>query len=375
MSEHIFEILGIRSREDSYTDLIAYAFNNNFEFKKNFLLHILEENQPSDWEKPIVRPSVFIKKSSRTKDMPDLILINKKIPKVILIENKIFSDEGWEQTKHYASHEFKQALVEYLKKNNMLLNDDQIQFVYYFLTLEGKKAAAEKFRPLSYCRILEILNDIKFGNSKLDILLQELKERLEEYYQWPCPVETDNVFSYLNKTKRLVNQYRTFQILMKTLLADKKEFEKWGGITSNRGCGYIPLYLFYKPSWVGREYSKETDGFECYHIHFELQWNTRWNELTLYLHYETNPYMTKAEYYKVIDEQFKIRYRTRREEFVSFLKEHMNRINNWQICKNKWLMVAKYRFKEDDVIFLNFKNKFNALVNSMEDIVDDYYSR
>ena len=62
MSEHIFEILGIGSREDSYTDLIAYAFNNNFEFKKNFLLHVLEENQPSDWEKPIVRPSVFIKK-------------------------------------------------------------------------------------------------------------------------------------------------------------------------------------------------------------------------------------------------------------------------------------------------------------------------
>jgi len=177
--------------------------------------------------------------------------------------------------------------------------------------------------------------------------------------------------TYLKKTQRLVNPYRTFEILVETLLAHKKEFERCGGITSNQGCGYIPLYLFYKPSWVGCEYSKRMDGFKCYHIHFELQWNTRWDELTLYLHYETNPYMTKTEYNKKIDEQFKKRYKLGRSQFLSFLQKNKNSINNWQI-HDYWLMVGKYRFEERDMIFHSFKNKFNNLINSMTEVIDAY---
>ena len=35
MNEHIFDILGIGSREDSYTDLIAYAFKHSSDIFSN----------------------------------------------------------------------------------------------------------------------------------------------------------------------------------------------------------------------------------------------------------------------------------------------------------------------------------------------------
>ena len=111
MNEHIFDILGIGSREDSYTDLIAYAFEHSSEFRQNILTKLGEQDY-GDW-KGWIRPPIPIKsKSGRKKDVPDLILFSNKKQKVLLIENKVFSCEGWEQTKRYASDEFKKNFLE-----------------------------------------------------------------------------------------------------------------------------------------------------------------------------------------------------------------------------------------------------------------------
>jgi len=77
MNEQIFEILGISTREDSYTDLIAYAFNNSDTFRQKMLTN-LNERDDGNW-KFRTRPPIQIKDNdSRKKDVPDMILLNSK---------------------------------------------------------------------------------------------------------------------------------------------------------------------------------------------------------------------------------------------------------------------------------------------------------
>jgi len=215
-NEHIFEILGITSHEDSYTDLINYAFKNNQKFRENFLL-LLGEQEDSEWNTE-VRPQVPIKLNKRKKYVPDLILFNKKLNKILVIENKVHSGEGWEQTKRYARKEFKESLKKYLNF------ESEPDFKFFFLALDEEiEPSDESFTKITYKDISKCIPE-SLGSSKLDILLKELKERLDEYYNLQPPQESDEVLNYLkNNQKRLINLYRTFQLLTRNLLNNQNK--------------------------------------------------------------------------------------------------------------------------------------------------------
>ena len=270
MSDHIFEILGIGSREDSYTDLIHYAFENNTEFKKK-LLKLLNEQNFNDW-KAITRPSVtIVSETGRKKDVPDLIIFSKKAYKILLIENKVFSGEGWKQTERYSSDDFKNSLTKDLVKKEKMVENPKFKFI--FLTLYGKEPSSSNFLTKSYKDIANCIPQT-LSNTKLDILLTELKERINEYENWPLPKENDVVLNYLHNTNRLVNSYRTFTIMSKNLIDTKNVPVVECSITANRGSGYIPLCIWQKDEWKGEkdstEKSEQIDGRKCFDIHFEL---------------------------------------------------------------------------------------------------------
>ena len=356
-------MLGIGSREDSYTDLVAYAFEHSPKFNGKLLkLLVLDEKDHGNW-KDQVRPQVPIKKSQggRTKDIPDLILFSKKRRKVILIENKLFSGEGLKQTKRYASNEFKNSLEQHLKIKFLV-------FKFFFLTLDGTKPCSRSFETISY---LDISNCIpqNLGSSKLDILLEELRERIDEYYSWPLPNEDAVVLDYLNNRKRLVNSYRTFRIVADKLFDPSLGFLKDCDITANRGSGYIPLCLWYKERWRSKEYPEEKDGAKCYNIHFEFQWDTREDRenLTIYLHYETNPYMAQKELKKV-GKHFIEEHRKARDKFYNYIKGQSP--SEWNISKT-FLRIAYYTF-DKEIRFGDLKKKVNSLIESMTNVVEAY---
>jgi len=362
MDKHIFDILGVGSREDSYTDLLGHAFNENSTFKKNFL-SLLGEKDDNDWEYEI-RPNIPIKsESGRKKDIPDLILYNKKTKVVLLIENKIFSDEGWNQTERYASEEFKDSIEEYLDLQKP-------HFKFFYLTLDGTKPSSKEFQILTYKDISNAI-PTSLGNTKLDILLKELKERIDEYYNWPKPKDDYEVLEYLKNTQRLVNPFRTFQILANNLI-EPDTFLTEFGITANRGSGYIPICLWYKKTWKSNP--EEKDGGKCYNIHFEFQWDTKYNSLRLYLHYETNPYMTQKEF-KTLDEDFQKEYKKSRDDFFYYVKE--KKPKSWKI-KKTYLGIAYYPFddkKDNDdkgIEFGEMKKIFQELFGNMTPIIDKY---
>jgi hypothetical protein len=362
MTDHIFDILGIISREDSYTDLIAYAFKHHFEFRKN-LLALLQEKDHGIWELKVRPPVSITSLNGRKKDIPDLILFNKELNKILLIENKVFSGEGWKQTERYASNEFRESLKKYLEI------EIEPDFKFFFLTLDETKPYSSSFQTISYLDISKSIPQT-LGNSNLDILLKELRERIDEYYSWPLPNENDVILDYLKNIRRLVSSYRTFRIVTDSLFDPDLDFLKKCGITANRGSGYIPYCSWYKELWSSQENPEEKDNGKCYDIHFEFQWDTRedWENLTLYLHYHTNPCMTQKELKKEKSKDFIAKYEKARDDFFNFVKE--NAPQDWNI-KKTYLRIAHHSFNKN-VKFEELKRKVNELVNSMTPIIDNH---
>lgn len=358
MDDQIFEILGIVTREDSYTDLIAYAFKKSSDFRQK-LLSNLNETDNGNWDF-YVRPPIPIKfnksRNSRKKDVPDMILLNKKENKIIVIENKIFSGEGWNQTQRYASDEFKTSAKEHFS----IINPD---FAYYYLTL-GKKPTSPNFELLPYSNLAKCI-DVNQKNTKLNLLLTELKSRINEYDNWPLPKNDEVIITYLRNGRGFVNFDRTFENVV-TNLVNNNDLKLDVGVTSNKGCGYIPLARWRKENWQSKKYPALTDGAECYDIHFELQWNTCNDAFCMRLDYHTNPYMTKKEM-KNTQPGFNNNFREKKMAFFEFVKTKNPSL--WHI-KNKSLSVADFSF--DDVHFGEFKQKTNKLIGNMVGIIDEY---
>jgi hypothetical protein len=361
MNEHIFEILGISSREDSYTDLIAYALKESSGFRKNLLARLGEQDH-GDWEYRTRLPVSIVSETGRQKDVPDLIFFSKRANKILLIENKVFSGEGWKQTERYASDDFKSSLEDNLKMINP-------KFKFFFLTIDGTTPYSRVFSTASYLDISDAIPK-KLTGSKLDLLLEEFQERINEYYCWPLPNSDDVVLEYLKNKRRLVSSYRTFEIVAENLLPRRFGFSEECAVTANRGSGFIPLYIWHKESWRSKEYPEEKDGAKCYDIHFEFQWDTRedWESLTLYLHYHTSPYMTQSEL-KDIPREFVDKYKNRRNALFEYIQQKKP---NGFILSNTPLRLAYYTF-ENNVRFGQLKEMTTDLIANMTTIVDDYF--
>ncbi|HJH30793.1 MAG TPA: hypothetical protein C5S50_01045 [Methanosarcinaceae archaeon] len=268
MKESIFDILGIGGREDSYTDLIAHSFKTSHEFNRNILANLFVDDY-DDWIVKTRLPVAIKSNTGRKKDIPDMLLISKNGNSIVLIENKMFSAEGWEQTKRYASEEFKSSLIHYLYEKKLIETKEPHMFFFY-LTLDGEKPASDEFKILKYSHISASIPD-ELGTSKGDLLLQELKDRIDEYYNWEVPGEDDVIIEYLNRAERLVSPHKAFYTMAENLNIDKR-FNKDYYVTGNRGSAYIPACQWYKyPQWRGTNCKKTNTGTTCFEINIDFQ--------------------------------------------------------------------------------------------------------
>ena len=365
MVEHIFDILGIGGREDSYTDLIAYSFETLPEFKKN-ILKILSVLDYGDWIVKTRLPVAIKSNTGRKKDVPDMLLISKNGSSIVLIENKIFSGEGWEQTRRYASQEFKSSLIQYLNKNG-LIDSHEPHMGFFYLTLDREKPASSIFNSLNYLSILECIPD-NLGNSKRDILLHELKERVVEYDNWKPPENDDVIIDYLNRAKRLVKPHKAFHTMVEHMDINES-FNKDYFITGNRGSSYIPAGQWYKnPQWRGTNCQNVNDGHTCFEINIDFQWDVKYDSFDLFLEYTTCPYQTRKELEKY-DETFLNDYRQRRDLFF----EHVNNsdIGKW-VMKKTPLRIAKFNF-DKNITFGELKQNIIDLTSTATEIIDEWF--
>ncbi len=255
VSEHIFEILGVGTHEDSYTALIAHAFKRDGEFRHRFLQVLSDMSDKAgkqtilpadDWE--CQTKHALAAGAGRKRNIPDLVIFSKKTGQIIVVENKLHSGEGADQTKRYASNECRGELANRVKS-------PQPSFHFFFLTLEGDRPQCAAFVPLSYEALLPLVESARTRRGKLATLLQEFHERVAGYYGYPKLDTQAKVLEYLNREESkpehaLVTERLRFAVLALSVRLDD-EFKRNPGLTGRRDCGYIPLCEFYKPSWRG----------------------------------------------------------------------------------------------------------------------------
>jgi len=290
----------------------------------------------------------------------------KKGNSIVLIENKIFSGEGWEQTNRYASEEFKYSLVQYLHDNEMI-GTLEPQMAFFYLTLDGDKPASPDFKILQYSDIsASIPNEL--STSKRDILLQELKENIDEYYNWKAPEEDDVIIDYLKRAERLVSPHKAFYTMVEQLNIDEK-FKKDFYVTGNPGSGYIPACDWHKmPQWKGTSCKESDDGSTCFQINISFQWETKDDSFTLYLEYTTSPYQTRKQL-AAYDESFLNDYKHARQLFYEHVKN--SNIDKWTIKKTP-LRIASANF-DKNITFGELKENISELTASATDVVDDWF--
>lgn len=91
----ILDILGISTREDSFTDILSFLFEHNTNFKEIFLNFI---------GKSSVNNLECIEMNTRKKyngKSPDIVIVDKSNEEIIVIEVKVLASQGKNQLKNY----------------------------------------------------------------------------------------------------------------------------------------------------------------------------------------------------------------------------------------------------------------------------------
>jgi hypothetical protein len=360
MSQQIFDILGIGLREDSYTDLLVNIFANSEEFRKNFL-KLLKEEKYDNWEQ-VVRYSIGGNK-------PDWILYNRELEKIIVIENKILSKEGLWQTDRYSSPEFKEAA-------RNILGIPDADFSFYLLSLNELNPRSPNFIPISYLDIRNCLPDVS-DNSDISILARELKERIDEYYNWEKPKDDDEVLKYLRNVKGWVNIYSTFRIMAESIIEGEK-YTKFYGSTQNRQNGYTPLAIWEKPHWKSKPFYEQDDGSKHYSIHYEFQWATRTETLLLYLHYHPDPAYGKKDFKATVSPEFYAKFYEARKRFHNYFQNttQNKNLSYWRMLNpsRSYYGIAECSF-QGNITFKELKNKIREIMKETTPIIEEYLEK
>lgn len=320
-SKDIFEILGIDSREDCYTDLIKYFFDNWKDFKIKFIKW-LAKNPDDDFKLEIrntynltanCNVNIETDTEERKKIVPDLILHSNK--EIIIIENKIFSKEAYNQTKEYASEQYRSRIQE-------KFNLKEATFSFYFVTLEGIEAKDRSFRPIPWSELIKFccddITEIE-NEDRLKILVKDLIKRCEEYDNIKKPQRNETINTYLDNRNRFVTTTMLFKVYMEEVLRDIKDDLKCEFGQSNNKNGDILQVWLYKDEWKEKELEECSENDNCRFIHIEFSMEDNSEKIRLCIHYETYPYKTSNECKKMrknkVTKKVLSRYDKTREKF------------------------------------------------------------
>ena len=387
-SDDTFEILGIGGREDSYTDLLVRGLNEIPDFMEN-LINNLPGNKgfkyEGDW-KAISRIGVTIQKpAGRSKDTPDMVLYSQTANSLIIIENKVFSGEGWKQTERYSDNEFFQKLLERLQSDPFCVNLNNSKLGFYYLTLDGTKASCDKFEVLRYRDIIKAIPlnlSSQLPNSRTGVLLKEFHDRVSHYENWKknIPDPTVQIEDYLTNTAGFVTQTDIFNNICTNMNINLTP--SWG-CTANQGCGSIPYFTWRKEVWENISFATSQNTKYKLDIHFELQWNSCTKHIVLYLHSHTNPYITEKDFERecanlphVIENYKKLR--NKLYDHLELMKKKDSEwvLNQQIVNKIRPLFVAKYEYNNESKSLTcgKFKTKTETLINEMASFVDSFLS-
>ena len=165
---NILEITGMGSQEIKHSNILAWLLGDNehglgYSIFENFLKKILLSNQTNNKDNFEILNSLqtylYLPENEkqisiyREKDNIDLLIIDQANKVVIVIENKIFSQEGDNQLKKYE------------EKINLKYPEREWKKFFIFLTKDLSEPSSPIWLSANYQMVLDVLNDFLASDS------------------------------------------------------------------------------------------------------------------------------------------------------------------------------------------------------------------
>ena len=334
MQNHEWDLFDIfDAREDNYTNMLHFLYETEANFRARFLKLIFGK----DVDGVIFKTRTAYHRDNEGKDIPDIILYNDN--HLAIIEVKLFSDEGYQQTDRYYK-----ASKRIMKE---LAIDEGCTTAYWFLTLSGTKPHCLAFKKLLWSNVSECMNPSECSNEMAQMLMSQFKERIKSIEQREITLDglwEEQVHSY--RWSGAVRFYSALKLLFDQI--DKEEWygvEKWTGYYwtgfNPASNSYAHSALFYPAdgNWQGKELKKameDNDESGCYDYHFEFEWDEAKNLLTLRLDSHLNPYKSQNDIKNMDNKELK--------EFAK--KCNNKRAEKAREMKTCWIQMAPEEYRK-----------------------------
>jgi len=320
MSDNIFNILGIQSREDCVSNALAYGFNQSVEFRNNFLKYICDRKSEA-----YTQCTAYTRVSTGVSGIPDLVLVCESAHKaeLIIIENKLRADEGADQTERYATEESINALHQRLCPD---VERENVTASLIFLSLfPDQTPSSSIFTTKRHSDLCAIYKNEMVIKNLADQLISDWLSLISAFYSKSSIHSDDRICEKLKDNDGLDGGYLYFRTFLSELtLPNGLEIEAFFRDSRQGRCYYGAV--FSKDTWHPEE-TVESDGTwtldpdKVFNIHFEPQFNVLNGILSIFLHYEVNPYETAAWVNDHIPNEQYNAYLARRSKFSELLSE------------------------------------------------------
>jgi hypothetical protein len=330
----IFDILGVTTRENSYTSLFCAAFNEKPEFRRQLLAQIAPEwgaAENSTWR---ARQQVGVSFSNK-KLILDLVCFDEKQCRILVVENKLFASEGPGQ-EHYTK-----AKEEILCALELKSGWQEWCWKFAYLTLPGESSPTKCYICVSHGD-LALKIEKPTTDSNLDRLLFEYRELIEDRDAWlknGCQRRLCDVFSpsvLVREDERYVIVADCFSAAGDALkLIKGKGYEPPEEKKQNTGHGIEWFRRLENPLWPSGPEVNDRKYQACFCLLYRAKADRRY--LSLRLDYNCGP---KKEV-KLITECNAIRNR-----FADALRQRKSDLEGWTL-RNDWYFQASVNFDLD----------------------------
>lgn len=325
---NIIELLGITYKEDVISNLLVGLINESKIFRISFLENIVGIANPILYN---VKAHTRIRTSQ---GIPDIIITveNEHESILIIVENKLKADEGYEQTKRYANEKCIKELSENPKigfKNRV------IKEKLLFLTLIPETIpTSEKFINITYKHLIENVN-IEIEDPLLNKIYKDFFVLLQDFYNDLDVDGSSKLLDILCDDVENEKVYIRFKNIMKL-------FKSTNGLMVNfigkaGGTGRVSFIAkISKDSWIGKAEASFIENnyrisSETFDIHFEATFDILTGRITLPLHYEPRPYIPKNKLIKYSKEENYKKYISKREKIKEIIHKEIIKLKDCNI--------------------------------------------
>jgi hypothetical protein len=313
--DNVLEELDLATREDVITDLLAYCLRRSAELRFAFFdnLGLAVPADPKFTTRPLVP----------TAGIPDLVAHwTSPLPGLLVLEHKLSADEGPGQTQSYASEACRNGLI----KKFLTPSQDPVNVHYVILALFADvEPSSARFRKCTHQELCKAFRPLVARQPGLiPPLLGAWIELVDRFHGHAVLADDDLVADALRREDPLEGAFLYFRSLLASLILPAGFALESTFRNSQQGRRYYGAQIS-KPDWHPSKW-KETNGIydldpnTCFHIHFEPQYNVLTGTLSLYLHYEINPYRPSAWAKSNFPKDLLLGYEERRCRFIEALQ-------------------------------------------------------